>query len=165
MQRRMSVTIREYKFFRSFSQKFENWPKRKAEALWRKMRERKIAEFLCFVIYLSAVLYLYCCIDWQRTNGKIPFISDFITAAVFTGSSNTQIFKTELQEFTHLSILIFNLVSQFQHNSPTTEGSLSEGSEIEAVEACKWLRAAGFPQYAQMYEEVELQSAFKNSKH
>ena len=25
-------------------------------------------------------------------------------------------------------------------------------SEIEAVEACKWLRAAGFPQYAQMYE-------------
>lgn len=43
MQRRMSVSIREYKFFRSFSQKFENWPKRKAEALWRKMRERKIA--------------------------------------------------------------------------------------------------------------------------
>lgn len=25
-------------------------------------------------------------------------------------------------------------------------------SEIEAIEACKWLRAAGFPQYAQMYE-------------
>lgn len=25
-------------------------------------------------------------------------------------------------------------------------------AEIEAVEACKWLRAAGFPQYAQMYE-------------
>lgn len=25
-------------------------------------------------------------------------------------------------------------------------------SETEAVEACKWLRAAGFPQYAQMYE-------------
>ncbi|XP_075148117.1 rhoGTPase activating protein isoform X2 [Haematobia irritans] len=68
MQRRMSITIREYKFFRSFSQKFENWPKRKAEAIWRKMRERKIAE-------------------------------------------------------------------------------------IEAVEACKWLRAAGFPQYAQMYED------------
>lgn len=39
----MSITIREYKFFRSFSQKFENWPKRKAEAIWRKMRERKIA--------------------------------------------------------------------------------------------------------------------------
>lgn len=25
-------------------------------------------------------------------------------------------------------------------------------AEIEAIEACKWLRAAGFPQYAQMYE-------------
>lgn len=25
-------------------------------------------------------------------------------------------------------------------------------SEIEAAEACKWLKAAGFPQYAQMYE-------------
>ncbi|XP_051863802.1 rho GTPase-activating protein 7 isoform X3 [Drosophila nasuta] len=81
MQRRMSVTIREYKFFRSFSQKFENWPKRKAEALWRKMRERKIAE-------------------------------------------------------------------------------------IEAVEACKWLRAAGFPQYAQMYEDhqfpIELNNVAKD---
>ncbi|EGI58924.1 Rho GTPase-activating protein 7 [Acromyrmex echinatior] len=26
--------------------------------------------------------------------------------------------------------------------------------QIEAQEACKWLRAAGFPQYAQMYEEL-----------
>lgn len=42
MQRRMS-TIREYKFFRSFSAKVDNWPLRKAEAIWRKMRERKIA--------------------------------------------------------------------------------------------------------------------------
>lgn len=25
-------------------------------------------------------------------------------------------------------------------------------AEIEAAEACKWLRATGFPQYAQMYE-------------
>ena len=24
--------------------------------------------------------------------------------------------------------------------------------ELEALEACYWLRAAGFPQYAQMYE-------------
>ncbi|XP_055384687.1 rho GTPase-activating protein 7 isoform X2 [Condylostylus longicornis] len=70
MQRRVSLTIKEYKFFRSFSQKFENWPKRKAEAIWRKMREKKIAE-------------------------------------------------------------------------------------IEAIEACKWLRAAGFPQYAQMYEDLQ----------
>lgn len=35
--------FKEYKFFRSFSAKVENWPMRKAEALWRKMRERKIA--------------------------------------------------------------------------------------------------------------------------
>ncbi|KAL2727183.1 rho GTPase-activating protein 7 isoform X3 [Vespula squamosa] len=34
---------KEYKFFRSFSAKVENWPMRKAEALWRRMRERKIA--------------------------------------------------------------------------------------------------------------------------
>ncbi|XP_026474254.1 rho GTPase-activating protein 7 isoform X3 [Ctenocephalides felis] len=26
--------------------------------------------------------------------------------------------------------------------------------EIEVIEACKWLKAAGFPQYAQMYEEL-----------
>ncbi|XP_037788845.1 rho GTPase-activating protein 7-like isoform X2 [Penaeus monodon] len=27
--------------------------------------------------------------------------------------------------------------------------------QLEALEACKWLRAAGFPQYAQMYEELQ----------
>ncbi|XP_077301215.1 rhoGTPase activating protein isoform X3 [Arctopsyche grandis] len=69
MERRMSH-FKEYKFFRSFSAKVENWPMRKAEQLWRRMRERKIAE-------------------------------------------------------------------------------------IEASEACKWLRAAGFPQYAQMYEDMQ----------
>lgn len=40
--RRMSQ-FKEYKFFRSFSAKVENWPMRKAEALWRRMREKKIA--------------------------------------------------------------------------------------------------------------------------
>ncbi|KAI9579110.1 hypothetical protein GQX74_014727 [Glossina fuscipes] len=138
MQRRMSVTIREYKFFRSFSQKFENWPKRKAEALWRKMRERKIAEDDYYFNYSAQ----------QQKKNRQAGTWDLNHLSL----GCTQIFKTELQEFTHLSISIFNLVSQFQHNSPTTEGSLSEGSEIEAVEACKWLRAAGFPQYAQMYE-------------
>uniref|UniRef100_A0A182QLJ0 Rho-GAP domain-containing protein n=1 Tax=Anopheles farauti TaxID=69004 RepID=A0A182QLJ0_9DIPT len=29
----------------------------------------------------------------------------------------------------------------------------SEVKKIEAIEACRWLRAAGFPQYAQMYED------------
>ncbi|XP_055524995.1 rho GTPase-activating protein 7 isoform X2 [Wyeomyia smithii] len=67
MHRRMS-SFREYKFFRSFSAKIENWHIRKAESLWKRMRERKLAE-------------------------------------------------------------------------------------IEAIEACRWLRAAGFPQYAQMYED------------
>ncbi|KAG7309071.1 hypothetical protein JYU34_004960, partial [Plutella xylostella] len=43
MERRMSH-FKEYKFFRSFSAKVENWPMRKAEQLWRKMRERKIAD-------------------------------------------------------------------------------------------------------------------------
>lgn len=43
MARRMSTTLKEYQFFRSFSAKIENWPMRKAEAIWRKMRERKIA--------------------------------------------------------------------------------------------------------------------------
>lgn len=28
-------------------------------------------------------------------------------------------------------------------------------AEIEAKEACTWLRAAGFPQYAQLYEGKE----------
>ena len=50
MHRRMS-TIKDFKFFRSFSAKIENWPLRKAENLWRKMRERKIAGTL--IIYCN----------------------------------------------------------------------------------------------------------------
>ncbi|XP_070502714.1 rho GTPase-activating protein 7 isoform X3 [Chironomus tepperi] len=63
-------SIKEYRFFRSFSTKIENWSQRKAEALWRKMREKKIAE-------------------------------------------------------------------------------------IQAAEAMKWLREAGFPQYSQMYQDLQ----------
>ncbi|XP_027635517.1 rho GTPase-activating protein 7-like isoform X1 [Falco biarmicus] len=33
--------------------------------------------------------------------------------------------------------------------------SLGESSEIEAREACDWLRAAGFPQYAQLFEDMQ----------
>ncbi|XP_076055678.1 rhoGTPase activating protein isoform X2 [Oratosquilla oratoria] len=33
--------------------------------------------------------------------------------------------------------------------------SNKELAELEAIEACKWLRDAGFPQYAQMYEELQ----------
>ncbi|XP_039557250.1 rho GTPase-activating protein 7-like isoform X4 [Passer montanus] len=33
--------------------------------------------------------------------------------------------------------------------------SLSEDPEIEAREACDWLRAAGFPQYAQLFEDMQ----------
>ncbi|XP_046371993.2 rho GTPase-activating protein 7-like isoform X3 [Haliotis rufescens] len=44
-------------------------------------------------------------------------------------------------------------------STPTLHRKLNAGlserrqAEIEAIEACKWLRAAGFPQYAQMYED------------
>ncbi|XP_069022993.1 rho GTPase-activating protein 7 isoform X3 [Embiotoca jacksoni] len=37
-------------------------------------------------------------------------------------------------------------------SKPVREGRLAE---IEAKEACTWLRAAGFPQYAQLYEDVQ----------
>lgn len=37
----------------------------------------------------------------------------------------------------------------------TRSVSTKEIAELEAIEACKWLRAAGFPQYAQMYEELQ----------
>lgn len=51
-------TIKDYKFFRSFSAKIENWPLRKAENMWRKMRERKIAGILMYYIYLN--VFFYC---------------------------------------------------------------------------------------------------------
>lgn len=35
---------KEYRFFRSFSAKVEsNWPMKKAEQFWRRLREKKIA--------------------------------------------------------------------------------------------------------------------------
>lgn len=51
----MSATLKEYQFFRSFSAKIENWPLRKAEAIWRKMRERKIAGEKISFTHLSTV--------------------------------------------------------------------------------------------------------------
>lgn len=33
--------------------------------------------------------------------------------------------------------------------------------EIEAVEACRWLKEAGFPQYAQMYDGMYIKSIYK----
>lgn len=74
MQRRMSITIREYKFFRSFSQKFENWPKRKAEALWRKMRERKIAgeQKLAFADHQVNALTQIKGLKWIAFKVNIP---------------------------------------------------------------------------------------------
>lgn len=62
MARRMSVTLKEYRFFRSFSTKIENWSMRKAEALWRKMRERKIAggkiNIICFMYFILCSKFL-----------------------------------------------------------------------------------------------------------
>ncbi|XP_015585731.1 uncharacterized protein LOC107263255 isoform X2 [Cephus cinctus] len=40
------------------------------------------------------------------------------------------------------------------HQQPRSQ-SERQLSEIEAQEACKWLRAAGFPQYAQMYDDYQ----------
>ncbi|XP_054709659.1 rho GTPase-activating protein 7-like [Uloborus diversus] len=36
---------------------------------------------------------------------------------------------------------------------PAKSHSAKELNELQAIEACSWLRAAGFPQYAQMYED------------
>lgn len=54
--RRMSH-FKEYKFFRSFSAKVENWPMRKAEALWRRMRERKIAGERLMFMRLARIIF------------------------------------------------------------------------------------------------------------
>ena len=48
-------SIKEYRFFRSFSTKIENWSQRKAEALWRKMREKKIAGIVIHMAVSSSV--------------------------------------------------------------------------------------------------------------
>lgn len=55
----MSATLKEYQFFRSFSAKIENWPLRKAEAIWRKMRERKIAGEKCTMSLCMISLNLF----------------------------------------------------------------------------------------------------------
>ena len=38
-------------------------------------------------------------------------------------------------------------------------------TELEATEVCRWLRATGFPQYAQMYEGKKRQSNVYTSRH
>ncbi|XP_066152950.1 stAR-related lipid transfer protein 13 [Euwallacea fornicatus] len=44
---------------------------------------------------------------------------------------------------------------QQQVNRPSRSQSDRHLTEIEASDACKWLRATGFPQYAQMYEDMQ----------
>ncbi|XP_033211263.1 rho GTPase-activating protein 7 isoform X2 [Belonocnema kinseyi] len=52
-----------------------------------------------------------------------------------------------------------NDVERHEQQEPVLQQPRSQSerqlSEIEAQEACKWLRAAGFPQYAQMYEDYQ----------
>lgn len=46
-------------------------------------------------------------------------------------------------------------ISTFIRNSPNlSTHTYIYFAEIEAAEACKWLRATGFPQYAQMFEGI-----------
>ncbi|TGZ49182.1 Uncharacterized protein DBV15_05893 [Temnothorax longispinosus] len=63
--RRMSH-FKEYKFFRSFSAKVENWPMRKAEALWRRMRERKIADYSS--IYSSSPFHYLAYVNIRQSQ-------------------------------------------------------------------------------------------------
>ena len=49
---------------------------------------------------------------------------------------------------------VINLVSHMA-SPPLCLSPVS--AEIEAKEACTWLRAAGFPQYAQLYEGMDPQ--------
>lgn len=51
-------------------------------------------------------------------------------------------------------INLFNIITIYRWQYVTTLKNFFYFffAEIEATEACKWLRAAGFPQYAQMYE-------------
>lgn len=44
------------------------------------------------------------------------------------------------------------LLRRIKHLTASPGFILSPSAEIEAKEACTWLRAAGFPQYAQLYE-------------
>ncbi|KAK9718983.1 RhoGAP domain [Popillia japonica] len=78
--------------------------------------------------------------------------------------SDREIFEDQDQSFSDRTIIR----SQWQKSSSTSvlkkitkvnrqtrSQSDRHLSEIETTEACKWLRAAGFPQYAQMYEDMQ----------
>lgn len=41
-----------YKFFRSFSVKVDSWPMRKAEQLWRKLRDHRLAGLPCLWMHV-----------------------------------------------------------------------------------------------------------------
>uniref|UniRef100_A0A3Q1IKK0 StAR-related lipid transfer protein 13 n=1 Tax=Anabas testudineus TaxID=64144 RepID=A0A3Q1IKK0_ANATE len=48
-----------------------------------------------------------------------------------------------------------SMIQNFHFESPFLKHALCCVSEIEAKEACDWLRAAGFPQYAQLFEDSQ----------
>ncbi|BET00952.1 START [Nesidiocoris tenuis] len=58
-----------------------------------------------------------------------------------------------IKQIRHLIKHIRHLIKQIRHLIKLTRRGFR--MEIEASEACQWLRAAGFPQYAQMYEDLQ----------
>lgn len=67
------ASFREYKFFRSFSTKVENWSVRKAEGIWRKMRERKIAgkiETILWILLFRVSLFPFCIVHFDLFETK-----------------------------------------------------------------------------------------------
>jgi len=52
--------FKEYKFFRSFSSRVEGWSLGKAEKLWRRLREKKIAGTLFLHVNLQFYIFTTC---------------------------------------------------------------------------------------------------------
>lgn len=53
----MSENTRDYRFFRSFSVKVDNWPMRKAEYLWHRLRKHRLAGLSKWITDFQFILY------------------------------------------------------------------------------------------------------------
>lgn len=84
------------------------------------------------------------------------FLTSLTTTTTRATTTNTATTTNHSNVDLHISqnIIMINCFTQNQCDFHLILISyvLSILAEIEAIEACKWLRAAGFPQYAQMYE-------------
>ncbi|KAJ8970000.1 hypothetical protein NQ314_001429, partial [Rhamnusium bicolor] len=95
------------------------------------------------------------------SSTNLTWASECSSSPCLTSTSDSDLLDEDAQSTSstdgrdHLLITWASKQRWQQVNKQSRSQSDRHLAEIEAAEACKWLRATGFPQYAQLYEDMQ----------